>query len=296
MIFQNVPEVLFEALKNSGCIMYMHNDNIESVSMDRILAVYNDVIIVYNYDRLLRVNFTSTNMILFKIQQIDAYYHIFTIPAPIPDEVIAKVLNHDLSALKYAPDIVCEAISMAVRALLMPPFKYTLPMLFSSFTELSESLKETIENKIDKGEDVGLLSPFPNNTGIDPYYIEEQVISHTIPIEEIQATFDPWELTDRGRQKVGIAPDDQTFMEKMIQDDEINIACTEDDCRQMKKSGEQFRFAGTPVKIGANCYRPVLVKVVDVDENVIPVEQRDPRLQQQIKLPSNPIGYIDDKK
>ena len=66
MIYQNVPAGLFEALKRSGCIMYMNGDNrIESVSLMKILSVYGDRIVVYNFDKSLRVRFLATNLVLF---------------------------------------------------------------------------------------------------------------------------------------------------------------------------------------------------------------------------------------
>lgn len=294
MIYQNVPQPLFEALRRSGCIMYIDDGIVESISLDRVLAVYNDRIIVYNYDKALRVHCPATNLLMFRVQYIDQFYHVFTTrPYPILEEFIKKVENNDMEALMFGDDAACEAISMALRALEMPPLRYPKPTLFSSFVELPGSIQETMMNKIDDGENVGLVNPYNPEAG--KAAIAENVVLHTVPMEELQADFDPWNLTDRGRELLGITPDNPPFIEKTIQDDEINAACTGEDFKQIRESGGQIRAAGLPARIGTNIYQPALIKVVDEVEPPMPEPPPTP-VRIAISVPENPIGYIEAAK
>lgn len=291
MIYQNVPCALFEALRRSGCIMYTDRDRIESISLDRVLSVYSDRIVVYNYDKSLRLSCPATNMIMFRVQHIDQFYHVFALPYPIMEDFIEKVYNHNMEALMYGDDYACEAISMAVRALHMPPFclSYPTPVLFSSVSELPDSVIDTMYDKVENNENIGLISPYPDR---DNLHIEENVVPHIAPTEEMQAIFDPWDLTDRGREIVGLDKDHPAFLEKTMQDDEINIACTKEDYKHFKESGSQIRQAGPPVKIGTNIYSPALIKVVDEVEPPMPEPPPTP-IRIAIPVQQNPIGYVD---
>lgn len=291
MIYQNVPYALFEALRRSGCIMYYDTKRIESISLDRVLSVYNDRIIVYNYDNSIRFSGPATHLMLFKVQYIDQFYHVFTEPFPIMEEFIDKVKNNDRAALMFGDDSTCEAISMALRALEMPPFcfKYPTPILFSSVSELPDTIQDTMSDKIENGEDVGLINPYPNREHMN-IEMEEHVVPHIASVEELYTMFDPWALTDRGREIAGITEDQPPYLETTTQDDEVNIACTKEDYKYFKEAGNQIRQAGPPVKIGTNIYSPALIKVVD---EVKPPMPEPPPAPVRIIMQQNPIGYVD---
>lgn len=300
MIFQNVYSELFWALRKNQYFMYHIPSQEKSyqvyhITIEKILSIYEDIIVVNNMDK--RINVENQNMaslIPFKVVYIDEYQNIFALPMFIDGKTIDLIKLGSNEALCYADDNLCQAISLALMELSRPIFY--CGRYYSSLDQLPHPVQVTLWNE-SKDEtyhkDIStVLNTDPGEPDI-ANSCSEYGIPHNIPIEEIQVRFDPNDIGNRGIFKAGYLPE-ELENERNISEDFVRIAVTKE--KLPKENVHSFKFE--PTSIGNKTLFPALKKIVDVDEEVIPVEEREKKQktnQSYAPLLVNPIGFIDKK-
>lgn len=286
MLFENVNGYLLNALQESKCFMYQvpveMPFNIETVDVANILSIYSDIIIVYNYDKA-RVKYIASNLVGFKVIHLDDYNHVFTVAKYIPDDVIDMVRIGDKAVLSFIDDGTAEAIALALSDL-DELSCYNKTNYFSSLGQLPVPIKQGIYQ--DKDLFNRLEIPFKDAiySVTEDFDKQHAIISHYVPIEQLQAAFEPMAMTDRGKYRAGFFPDEQLPLEN-LNDNEYPIAL------EHSKLGAKNIYGGKVkrvdlygYKVANKVFHPALIEVVDVDD----VIDEDP-----VENNTNPIGYIE---
>lgn len=288
MIFQNANTFVFRCLQEKGYFMYHipssePDYNVYSVPTGRILSMSYDIVVVYNMDKRVPMNHNPriASLIPFKIVNIDINRNVFALPIFIDDHVIDLIRASSPEALNYADDNTCQAVSLALSSL----FNDSLHRsdMVSSFSQLAIPVQETIEEMPVKEKNNCYIF---NSNGIE--YTEGKPVdsydnigvTHSRPLEDMQAMFDPAELGVRGRFKAGYD------IEEPLPFDEIPpgtrpAALTMED---IKDNDNVRAVISHPIRFNGYKLYPTLLQVVDI----VPEEER-------VKTGKNPIGYIEDK-
>lgn len=305
MIFENVPQRLFFCLRNNGYFMY-HNPSQENsyqvyhVGKPYILSIYGDIIIVNNVSKHINVdNKYAASLIPFKVVYIDPYDNIFALPMFLNEHTIDLIRLGSSEALNYADDNLCQAVSLA----LMELAKEIIPSsgrLYSSINRFPENVQEALNEVCEERECKGDISRVLTAYGISrnaPMDESEYGVPHNIPLEEIQVLFDPNNVGNRGLAKAGYIPEDLEN-ERNIPSGLERVAITETQFNEQNDPSIKAVMK-QPTRIGYHVFYPALRTVVDVDEDIIPIEER--KLKTAPELPvvpilQNPIGYVPKKQ
>lgn len=304
MIFENVPQRLFFCLRNNGYFMY-HIPSQESyqvyhVAKPYILSIYEDIIIVNNVSKHMIVdNQRAASLIPFKVVYIDPYDNIFALPMLLDEHTIDLIRLGSSEALHWADDSLCQAVSLALIEL----NKESIPhsgRLYSSIDRFPENVQEALNEVCEDRECKSDISRVLTAYGIcrnAPTDESEYGVPHNIPLEEIQVLFDPNSVGNRGLAKAGYIPEDLEN-ERNIPSGLERVAITE---KQFNEQNDPSIKAvmKQPTRIGYHVFYPALRTVVDVDEDIIPIEER--KLKTAPELPAapilqNPIGYVPEKQ
>ena len=305
MIFENVPQPLFVCLRNNGYFMYHipsqeNSYQVYHVKRQFILSIYEDIIIVNNLSKHIYVGNTHmASLIPFKVVYIDPYENIFALPMFIDEHTIDLIRLGSSEALRYADDNLCQAVSLA----LMELDKELIPYcgrLYSSINQFPENVQEALNEVCTDHECKSDISRVLTACGANrniPMDESEYGVPHNIPLEEIQVLFDPNNIGNRGMYKAGYIPEDLEN-ERNIPSGLERVAITE---KQFNEHNDPSIKAvmKQPTRIGNNIFYPALRTVVDVDEEIIPIEERN--LKTAPELPAapilqNPIGYVPKKQ
>ena len=298
MLFENVNTYVFDCLKKNGYFMYhipAENDSrydVYNLPTGRILSIYYDTIVVYNFDKKVKTIASSMapSLVPFKIVNIDNYDNIFALPVYIEERVIDLIRMSSPTALRYVDDNVCQAISLAFSELSL--YSLYREQFISSDRQFPQPVQEEFNVLMDEGGlfrerfSKNLIAPKrdPSLRDITPdCNSSEYGVVHTRPLEEIHAFFNPEEIGCRGRAKAGFSPDESMPFDD-IPPGTKPAAWSYTEINENK----DIVRAEIDYSVRVNGYKihPVLIQVVDE----ISEEEKD------TKQFSNPIGFIEEKK
>jgi len=304
MIFENVPQRLFFCLKNNGYFMYHipsqeNSYRVYHVERQYILSIYGDIIVVNNVSKhIILGDPHMASLIPFKVVYIDPYDNIFALPMFLDERTIDLIRLGSSEALPYADDNLCQAVSLALMEL-----DKEIPYcgrLYSSINQFPDNVQEALNEVCTERECKSDISRVLTSCGINrntPMDESEYGVPHNTPLEEIQVLFDPNNIGNRGMYKAGYIPEDLEN-ERNIPSGLERVAITE---KQFNEHNDPSIKAvmKRPTRIGNNIFYPALRTVVDVDEDIIPIEER--KLKTAPELPAvhivqNPIGYVPKKQ
>jgi len=304
MVFENVPQRLFFCLRNNGYFMYHYPSQENSyqvyhVERQYILSIYEDIIIVNNVNKQINIdNKHVASLIPFKVVYIDPYDNIFALPMFLTEHTIDLIRLGSSEALNYAEDNLCQAVSLALMELAKEiPY---CGRLYSSINQFPENVQEALNEVCAERECKSDISRVLTACGINrntPMDESEYGVPHNIPLEEIQVLFDPNNIGNRGLVKAGYIPEDLEN-ERNIPSGLERVAITEKQFNEQNDPSIQAVMK-QPTRIGNHVFYPALRTVVDVDEEIIPIEER--KLKTAPELPAapilqNPIGYVPKKQ
>lgn len=313
MIVKNVNYHLINALDVSRCFMYAvpHVPIPLTISVDRILSIYKDLIAVYNADKCILSPGTQ-DILIFIVKRIDEYSHIFTFPLPIDDRVFDLVKVGSMEALEYTDDDVCEVIALAFQRLISlyhAPNRQVDPRYLkaTSCSQLPNAIND-LYRTIPKEDRRNNCEQYPLNAKsfFPMMYPDDYLVPHQIPAEELQMIFDPNGASERGRFKAGYNPNELSPTEIALKNPYIKKI---DAVPYEKVTNEDYILGtDTPIQIGSMEIAPVAS-----DEEVFPgpaplhpnhtylyPSYDDTEHDADIHCPmppnQNPIGYIEESK